>query len=447
MNYSSNRWTRGLFVIVLLLGGIFSLFSPARAQGIQVSFEDSVPEGTVVENDAVLAGTTVNIDGKVDGDALAVASMVEVNGDVEGSLFAVGQNVVINGTVGGTTYVAAVTLDLGPEAELNRNLYFIGASVNLAEGSTVGRDLVLVSMGAQLAGDIGRNTVGIIGPWELFKLFMDMIGRPVFEPQSGLESSGTSDMTQEALISYAGFLPPVRSVALTSPAEQVLTRNQASSPTGVEPGVSAQSGSTVDSERVMDWVQWVGLEFITLLVFGLLGIWLFSSFLNRSAQKVESKPLQSTGYGLLGLVLSIGLIGVVVLVGLLILVLGVGLGYLNLWDLAWAVWGVGFTSLGLAFWISLLFVSYGTKVIVAFLVGMLIFGRLAPKANQYKVLPLLLGLFLYVLLASIPYFGWVVAVLVNAMGLGAAWLAYREKGQTPPEETEPLEIPEDSETS
>lgn len=447
MNYSSNRWTRGALVIVLLLGGIFSLVSPARAQGIQVTFEDSVPAGTVVENDAVLAGTTVKLDGDVDGDALAVGSTVEVNGDVEGSLVAVGQNVVINGTVGGTTYVVALTLELGPEAELNRNLYNISGSTNLAEGSMIGRDLVLVSLGAQLSGEIGRNTEGIIGPFEIFRLFMDMIGRPVLEPQSGLESSGLSDTAQVAPIQYSGILPSVSSIALTGPAEKVLSQNQASPPTKIEPRQSTQTGSTIDSERVADWAQRVVLEFITLLVFGLLGIWLFSSFLNRSAQKVESKPLQATGYGLLGLILSIALIGVLILVALLILMLGIGLGYLNLWDLAWAVWGVGFASLGLAFWVSLLFVSFGTKVIVAYLIGLLILRRLAPKANQYLILPLLLGLFLYVLLASIPYFGWVIAVLVNSIGLGAAWLAYRDKGQASTEETEELEQPENDEES
>jgi hypothetical protein len=40
------------------------------------------------------------------------------------------------------------------------------------------------------------------------------------------------------------------------------------------------------------------------------------------------------------------------------------------------------------------------------------------------------------LLASIPYFGWVVAVLVNAIGLGAAWLAFRDKNSDMPVEIE-----------
>jgi cytoskeletal protein CcmA (bactofilin family) len=434
MSYPQNRWTRVLFVIVILMGGIFSIVSPARAQGINITVEDSVPAGEIVENDAFLAGTIVNVDGDVKGDAFAAGSVVEVNGDVDGSLFAVGQNVIINGAVGGTVYVASVTLELGPEAVTARNVYYVGGSVSTAEGAKIERDLVLISLGAQLSGDIGRNTVGLIGPFEMFRLFMDLIGRPVDEPQTGSAISEPLERVENQPVLFSGLLPSLNWLTTTASGEPRLAGAGFNPASVSEPDVMAQTGSSIDSERVMDWLQWVVEEFITLLIFGLLGIWLFSAFLKRSAEKLEAKPLHSTGIGLLGLVISIALIGMVVLVGVLILILGIGLGALNLWDLAWAVWGVGFSSLGLAFWLSLLFVSYGTKVIVAFLVGTIILRRLAPNSLNYKILPLLLGLLIYVLLAWVPYFGWVLAVLVNAAGLGAAWFAFKERGSEDPAE-------------
>ncbi|MFL7893141.1 MAG: polymer-forming cytoskeletal protein [Anaerolineales bacterium] len=424
MNYPQNRLSRAMVVIVILMGGIFSVVSPAHAQGIRINLDDTIPSGEVVENDAFLAGTTVQIDGDVNGDVFAGGGVVEVNGKIEGSLFAAGQNVVINGTVGGTVYAAAVTLDIGPEAELDNNLYFIGASLNTEQGSVVKRDLVVVSMGANLSGEIDRNTVGMIGPWELFKWFMDLIGRPVFEPGTSSSSLEPSFRTESQPVLISGFIPWQSSLL----ADQAADSAPAVSGKIIQAGQLAQTDSGVDSEQVTKWLGSIGVEFVTLLIFGLIGIWLFAPFLKRSGEKLESKPLQSTGIGLLGLVISVALIGVVILVAVLILMLGVGLGALGLWDLAWAVWGVGFSSLGLAFWLSLLFVSYGTKVIVAFLVGTLILRRLAPKSLQYKILPLLLGLLIYVLLAWLPYFGWVVAVMVNAVGLGAAWLAYRDIG-------------------
>ena len=434
MNLPQNRWTRILFVIMILMGGAFSFVSPARAQGINITVEDSIAAGEVVNNDAFLAGTSVNVDGDVVGDTFAAGSIVEVNGDIEGSFFAVGQNVVINGSVGGTAYVAAVTLELGPEAALANNIYYIGASVATADGSTIDRDLVLISMGAQLSGEIGRNTVGIIGPFELFKLFMDLIGRPISAPQTGANSPGGSYLDERQPVLFSGFIPSLDRLTRTNSGELRIAGVNSNPASTTEPSMNAQSGSSIDSEKVLDWLQWAVEEYVTLLIFGLIGIWLFSSFLKRSARKLEAKPLQSTGIGLLGLVISFALIGVVILVFLLILMLGIGLGALSLWDLAWAVWGVGFTSLGLAFWFSLLFVSYGTKVIVAFLVGTFILERIAPKSVNYKILPLLLGLLIYVLLAWVPYFGWVIAVLVNAAGLGAAWFAFKERGQEEPDE-------------
>jgi cytoskeletal protein CcmA (bactofilin family) len=439
MSYPQNRWTRVLFVIVILMGGIFSVVSPAQAQGINITVEDSVPAGEVVDNDVLLSGTNVNVDGDVNGDTFAAGAIVEVNGNVEGSLFAVGQNVIINGTVGGTVYVASLTLELGPEAVTARNVYYVGGSVSTAEGAMIERDLVLISMGAQLSGEIGRNTVGIIGPFEMFRLFMDLIGRPIAGPQSSSSISEPNQLVESQPVLFSGFLPSLDWLTRESSGEPRFAGTGTIPASVAEQDVLAQTSSSIDSERVMDWLQWVVEEFITLSIFGLLGIWLFSAFLKRSADKLEAKPLQSTGMGLLGLVLSVALIGVVVLVGVLILILGIGLGAMNLWDLAWAVWGVGFSSLGLAFWLSLLFVSYGTKVIVAFLVGTIILKRLAPNSLKYKVLPLLLGLFIYVLLAWVPYFGWVLAILVNAAGLGAAWFAFKDRGSEESAELVPSE--------
>ena len=79
MRYPQNRWTRIVFVIVLLMGGVFSVVSPARAQGINITVQDSVPAGEVVDNDAFLAGTNVKVDGDVKGDAFAAGSVVEEN--------------------------------------------------------------------------------------------------------------------------------------------------------------------------------------------------------------------------------------------------------------------------------------------------------------------------------------------------------------------------------
>lgn len=75
--------------------------------------------------------------------------------------------------------------------------------------------------------------------------------------------------------------------------------------------------------------------------------------------------------------------------------------------------------------VFLLLVSYGSKLVIAFLVGRLVLQRLAPQSADHKVWPLLAGVALYVLIRSIPLLGWLVGVAATLVGLGAMWLVYR----------------------
>lgn len=413
MNHLNKLWVRILIVLVTMVGGLFSLISPARAQGIQIDVQDSVPAGTVVANDALLVGQTVTMNGTVQGDTLALGNLVEINGEIAGSLVAAGQTVKINGKVAGTTYVAALFLQLGPEAELSNNLYFVGLDLVTEPTSVVGRDLVSLTMGGKLTGEIGRNTLGLFGPFAWFRWIMNLIGRPISLGASLEQPMLPSQVALPLKTLQSGFLPSLSGFT------QALN---------AMPGAEAQAA--IDGQAVLDWFLWVVRKFVTLMVFGLIAVWLLRPHLRKSAEKVENKPLQSTGYGFLGLVMAFFALIAFGIVIALVIALGVGLAYLKLWELAAAVWVFGLLVLKLVLALSILFVSIGTKVIVSFLIGFVILKWLAPKGNERVIYPLLLGTFLYVLLVSIPYLGWVVAVVATAIGLGGAWLALRERGQS-----------------
>lgn len=74
-----------------------------------------------------------------------------------------------------------------------------------------------------------------------------------------------------------------------------------------------------------------------------------------------------------------------------------------------------------------LIVFYLTKTVSAYALGFLPLKPLLQKETWYKILPLLLGLIAYVLLAGLPYIGWVIGILAIAFGLGATWLVYRHE--------------------
>jgi uncharacterized membrane protein len=51
----------------------------------------------------------------------------------------------------------------------------------------------------------------------------------------------------------------------------------------------------------------------------------------------------------------------------------------------------------------------------------LLFKRFLPKYADNRILPFLTGVIIYALVASIPYLGWLVVVIVTFYGLGALW--------------------------
>jgi cytoskeletal protein CcmA (bactofilin family) len=398
-------------VLALVILVSISLPKSARAQGILRG--DGLPAGTTITGDGFFYGTTVTIDGDVDGDVFAIGSEIEINGEVSGSLVAIGRKVTINGEVGGTVYAAAVEFILAPEANLARNLYIAGVSMNTQAGSQVKRDLFAAALGAQMEGSLDGDVKAIIGPAEFFYLLMDWIDQSNwlsldYPTSLVLDNQGrpfSSSLTGAGRISASTvrFKPDWR--ALES--------------------ASLQEPAGIDWPVVGNWLLERLREWLILFVVGLLVLWLIPRLIPGSADLLGSKPWPSTGWGLLGLVISFNLVGVIVLLVVIIVAFGLFLGTLTLWRLAWSFMAVSGFSLGLVSTIFALFVSYVSKAIVAYFGGRAILGRIAPSAAQYRVLSLTIGLVIFVFLAAIPILGWVINVLVTGLGIGAAWLFYR----------------------
>lgn len=408
---------RFLLVQSVIFVLVFSAVGTAHAQG--VVYGDTVPAGQVVDNDAVLFGDTVSIDGTVEGDVIAAGREVRINGKISGSLITLGETVSFNGEVDGTVYIAAVTLEMGEGSVLHRNLYFVGLDLVQQPGSTIERDLVAASLiGASLNGAIGRDTQGIFGPSALIRFIIEAMGGQ-FNIPGLLPSSLQFD---DADLSYG--LSSISLSGMRGAAGVFLVNNDL-----IQPAIPGQGQPTagIDIELLEEWITDLLREYVTLLVFGFLGLWLFMPSLKHTAEALNKKPLPATGYGLLALILAVNIFFVGALLAVLILVVGVWLGMATLWDLAFAFWAVGYSSLVLTLTVFVLFVNYGTKIIVAYLVGKLILRRFTRKVEDYRMIPLLLGLLVFVLLHSIPLLGWVVGVTFTALGLGAVVVKYLDE--------------------
>jgi hypothetical protein len=416
MNHPVSIYLRRLLLAQLIVFvTIFGFAQSARAQG--VVYGSAIPAGQVVDNEAVLYGNQVTLDGTVNGDAFLLGSNVTVNGEVTGSLVVIGQNVQINGKVGGTVYCAAIQLTLGSSAVLAHNLYYLGLELVTLPGSTITRDLFAISvLGAQMNGTIGRDVHAIIGPSQLIRMLIQAISNSgLLNRLPRVPAPGTSiRMPGAALPILAGGAGRIQPTVFSSGYDWVKHAWQ----TPVSTGVNWQA--------IWEWMKGWLRELIVLLVYGLLAIWLFRPTLYNAAGALRKKPLPTTGWGLLSLVIVGNILGLVILLAVIIFLLGIWLGQATLWELALAFWAVAYSTLALATSLFWLFVVYGTKVIVAYLAGNLILKRFVPRAAEYPIASLLLGLILYVLLHSISYLGLVVAILVTALGLGAVVVMYFE---------------------
>jgi len=334
-------------------------------------FEDNVVVSDVVEGDLFAWGDSVQIDGKVEGSVFAYGTQVRINGAVDGSVTVAGREVV-----------------LGPTARIGQGVLFAGVLLQMEEGARVGGGVTAVGYQVLLDGSIGQYVRGA-----MLRLRLD-----------GTVGGSTSGALPR-FVRLAG-------ISRTWPAA-LATRAGAA---------SAGSPAAVDDPLRQRAIV-LARELVTLLVFGLVAVAFRPTLLYVFADRVRAAPLASLGYGIFVLIagyIAGGLLAVV-------------LGFLGFWlfsfsldMLAVALLAGGGAALALGMILLTLFAAYGTKLVLGAWAGRLILRRLAPGAADNRFWPLLLGTLLYLLVAAVPYLGEFVSVAASLLGLGAAWLVWRE---------------------
>jgi cytoskeletal protein CcmA (bactofilin family) len=365
---------------------------------------NSLAEGETIDNDLFLAEQQVVIDQTINGDVFVFGNQIQVSGDVNGSIFVIGQNVQLLGKVRGTTYAAAITLQLGPEATLERNLYYIGGVLTAEEGAVIQRDLNTICLDAKISSQIGRNTNAMIGVINLISFVIQRL------TDAGLFSMPSGQSL---------FLPSVGLGSANASLSPYLYQ---------EPSAS----SSIDTAKLMEWLVERLRDFGLLLVLGAVLYWLFRKPLEGSNQMLRTRTLAALGYGFLALLIVSNLFLVGVLVAALIFVLGLWFGYLGLWSFTLAFWALAFASLAFimaGLWFT---VAYGTKLVIAYWIGTWLFEKLTPKTAIPHFVALAVGVLCFVLLRGIPMIGWVLGVIVTAWGLGSIWLTYYQSRRVSP---------------
>ncbi|HSO26462.1 MAG TPA: polymer-forming cytoskeletal protein [Anaerolineales bacterium] len=425
--------------LIPALALLLAVFAVTGAQAVEFIEDGRIPAGETIDDDVFITGSEVIVDGTVNGDLFASGATVVINGTVRGSLFAGAQTVIVNGNVEGSFYGGGTSGSLSPLANVGRNVLFGGFSFETEPGSQVGRDLMAAGYQVLLSGAVGRDVnvaanafelngqvggdvkvdVGEPGDATPFMPFMSPPGAPPMVP-GGIRIAEEAQIGGDLIYTS----PTEQAAAITGePAGELVYQTpepgEAGAPVPREQRIEAQIGSCI-LQRARDW--------FTLMLLGALALWLLPAIFTAWVRRARLEPLPAAGWGLVTAILGYVLLAIMAIMMLLAVVL---LSVFTLGGLANSVAGLGFSSLALVFSLFTLFISYISKLVAAYLLGVLIMKVVAPSSEN-RWWPLLIGVTLYVLIRAIPVIGWLVAVVATVLGLGAIFLYIRDEQMGPP---------------
>ena len=428
-----------LFLVFIPLFLVLMIGFGAAATVKAVEFDDDgiIEEGEVINDDLFISHDRVVINGVVNGDVFAGGSVVQVNGTINGSLVIGAQTAQLTGVVTGSVYAGSGTLTLESDAEVGRNLYFGGFNLTMADGSYVNRDLLAAGYQTLLSGEVARDVQVAAVALEI----TGVVGNDVIAEVGGTEFD-QRQLPFERPPGVDTILPSGIRVSEDANIGGSLTykssENQSSAiaiapPGGISFDYEPRTRPEVDPEEVSrvgsralatTWMVKRVRTFLTILLLGGLVVWQLPGLLKKASKRAEQEALPSLGWGLVSiLAVYFGAL----LATLLIIAGAIFFGVVTLGELARVILVIGFSSLGLFMAGFGLLVSYGSKILVSYLVGTLLLNWLAPKYKGGPFWPLVIGLLLYTFLRAIPLgFGLLVGMVTTLIGIGAMWLVVRD---------------------
>ncbi len=386
----------------------------------------------VIDDDLYVGAENFTLEGTVKGDLVVGGAVITINGTVEGDLIAAGQTVIINGAVNDDARIAAGAVLIGENARIGGDIVIAAGSLEARQGSTVGHDAVFVGGQALLAGEITRNLNMGGGGLEL----RGTVGGDANVSAGDPEQSGPGPMV--FMPNSPIPLPNVQPGLKIDPEAKIegtleyVSRREINFPGGVagrikriEPIVDPASvvRPPTMGELVVTGILDMLRNMVTLLLLGLLLVWLFPNFVKSSVAQVRASPLQAFGWGIVSwaaFLFALTLILIAMLFG------GIFFGILTLGGLSATVIWLGVLSMFTLIVGFVLAATVLSKIIIAVLGGRLILNKIKPEWAEHRIWPLAVGVVIFAALVAIPVFGGLFNIIAILFGLGALWLSGRD---------------------
>jgi len=417
----------------MLLAGFF-LVPPARAATLRGGGDIVIGPNEVINDDVYASGRTVLVQGRIRGDLYAFAQRVLITGQVDGDVVAFAQVIDVSGRVGDDMRVAGQVVRVAGDG-VGDDLLAAGLSVEVARGTPVGGDVIAGASQILIAGDVGGNT---------------LLGANGVDLQGHIQGDAKVSVGEgEQTIPSAAFLTvrstPIPQVApgLTVGENAVIggkLRYESLNGAHISPSAHIAGGVRHILPRQLrtrkkvqfgtrSWVYDQIRRFVVLLLVGWALFFLYGGRMRKLGRRIHDRPLASLGWGIVGFFGFIAAILVTLLAtGVLAILFHVAtLGLLAGWTLILGL--LADVGLVVAYYFFVTFVVPAT-------VPYALFARV-DRGGLWWLLPVTVGLLLYVGLTALPYAGSFIAVLAILVGVGGVVLRWRPNGSpAPPEAAE-----------
>ncbi len=438
--------THKFFSIVILLA-LLALTTAAPAYAFDGRSGDKVviQSGDVINDDLYVGANEFVLDGTVNGDVIAGGQMITINGTINGDLMAAGQTIVINGTVTGAARIAGSVLFIGEKANIGKDVIGAGYSLESRKGSAIGRDVIYAGGQILLAGDVTRNVQVATGGLEIAgnvggnvkadvgeanqsqagpppTMFMGPSTVPIPLVKTGLTIDPSAKIT--------GNLAYTQNNDLTFPAGIVSGKISRTTPPVNQKAQGTSGFVETPAQKVGTWSLNLLRSLVTLILIGLLLLWLFPALIKKPTEKLGTKPWPSLAWG----VVAYAAFFFAILLILFVLILGgILFGVLTLGGLSGTVIWLGILALFALIVGFVLVTSFITKVVFGMALGKWILIQVKSPLAEHRFWPMVIGVAITVVviaLLSFPlipgFLGGLLNFIVILLGLGAVWLWGRD---------------------
>ena len=320
-----------------------------------------IPKDEVIEQNLVLAGKSITIQGDVLGDIIAAGEYINLLGKVKGDVMLFGSHIQI---LSPSLYdIRAVGMDIFVKTKAIGDIFLAGEHVKVGDATTVFNDLIVYGSRLDIAGKVKGNAK-LSG--QKVKLKKDMIIQ-------GDLSTSSWDSTESCS----------KQKGLESSPDDHLFK---------------QIGNKIDIllKKLLIIGHWSSI--VSLLIIGLLISIFFPKYIREVNMTISETPVKSIGVGILFLIVT-----PIIIFLCMVSILGIPLGLLLLFIYSMSI--------------------YTTKVFLSFWIGTKVIERLKIKKDLHLFFNLVIGFIIYSLVLKLPFLGFVVGALGLFLGLGAVILS------------------------